>query len=51
MRFIGYNFVPILLILLAGYMVHLNRDGWYWCIIAALILAVFPSGADEKKEK
>lgn len=48
MRFIGYNFVAILLILLASYMVYANKPYWGWVIFAALLITVFPSS--EKRD-
>lgn len=43
MKFIGYNFVPILLVLLAGYMIYADKSNWGWVIFAAMIMAVVPS--------
>lgn len=44
MKFVWYNLIPILLIILAGYLIYLNRDGWGWCVFGAICCTVYPSG-------
>ena len=48
MKFIGYNFVSILLIILAGYMVYADKPNWGWVIFAALLVAVMPASKSDK---
>lgn len=48
MRFIGYNIVPICLLVLAAFLIHMKTDGWWWCIFGAIMLAVFPEDPSEK---
>lgn len=31
------NIVPLAFIILAGYIIHLGRDGWGWCLFLALL--------------
>lgn len=49
MRFIGYNIIPILLVLLSGYMIYADKSNWGWLIGAALIFAVFPSSENNNQ--
>lgn len=49
MRFIGYNFVSILLVLLAGYMIYADKPNWGWVIFAAMMFTVTPSNEKNKK--
>ena len=51
MRFIGYNFVSILLIILAGYMVYADKPNWGWVIFAALLVAVMPASKNDKADE
>jgi len=50
MRFIGYNFVPILLVFLASYMVYADKPNYGWVIFAAILLSVMPSSNDDKND-
>jgi hypothetical protein len=43
MKFISYNIVAICFIALAAVFVILNRDGWGWCMLCALITTILPS--------
>ena len=44
MKFVWYNLIPILLIILSVYLIYLNRDGWGWCVFGAIVCTVYPSG-------
>ena len=37
MKYLILNIVSILFLLLAGFIVWLDRDGWGWCIFGAII--------------
>lgn len=37
MKQVWNNIIPILLILLGGFLAYLDRDGWGWCVFAALL--------------
>lgn len=50
MRFIAYNIVPILLVGLAGLLIYLNKEGWGWCVFAAVCTAVYPTSKCECDE-
>ena len=43
MKIIGYNIVPICLLILAGFLAYNKLDYWGWCIVGAMFLAVVPS--------
>ena len=43
MKWIAYNAVPICLIGLAAYLIYLDRGGWGWVIIAAVLTSVAPA--------
>lgn len=45
-----YNMVPILLVLLAGFMVYDNRPNYGWVIVAALLITVVPSSHNTDDE-
>jgi len=45
MKFIAYNFFPICLLILSGLMMHWNKPNWGWLIVAAIIMAVFPTSS------
>ena len=49
MNFIGYNIIPIFLIILAAFLIYLDKDGWGWCIFGAIVLSVTPSSKSEKR--
>lgn len=51
MRFIGYNFVSILLVLLTSYMVYADKESWGWVLFAALLTVVMPSSDKNKKSE
>lgn len=40
---IKYNIIPILLIMLAGYMVYADKPYYGWVIVAALLTTVVPT--------
>jgi hypothetical protein len=42
MKFVWLNFIPILLIALAAYLIYLNRDGWGWCVFGAVLCVLYP---------
>lgn len=48
MRIIAYNIVALALIGLASLLVIMNKDGWGWCVIAAVIVTAVPV-ADSKE--
>ena len=52
MKLIGYNFIAILLVLLAAYMVYANKPYWGWVIFSALLVTVLPASnkPDEKDD-
>jgi hypothetical protein len=49
MRFIGYNFVAVLLVLLAAYMVYADKPYYGWVIAAAVSIVVVPESIPTKK--
>jgi hypothetical protein len=51
MKYIAYNFVAVCLLVLAALLAYWNKDGWGWCIVAAIICAVFPTGDSKKKDE
>ncbi len=51
MKFIGYNFISVLLIILAGYMVYTDKSNWGWVIFAALLCASVPKYKKNDKDK
>lgn len=42
MRFLFYNLVAICLIVLAGLLAYWDKSGWYWCVVAAVLVTVVP---------
>ena len=50
MKGIGYNIVSICLLAIAAYLIYLDREGWGWCVFAALLVSVSPTGSDEDEE-
>lgn len=42
MRFIAYNIVAIMLVLLTGFMIYNDKPSWGWVLFAALLVTVFP---------
>jgi hypothetical protein len=51
MKMLSFNAVPILLILLAGFLAYSNKPGWGWVVGAAVVLAVFPTSSESKEEE
>jgi hypothetical protein len=43
MKLLLINIVPILLVLLAGYMVYVNKPYYGWVIFAAVVTVVYPT--------
>lgn len=50
MKYLVYNVVAILLILLAAYMVYADKQNYGWVIFAALLCAVVPRTSNSKDE-
>ena len=48
MKYIEYNIIPILLVLLAVYMVVYDKPFWGWVLFIAMIMTVVPNGSDKK---
>lgn len=44
------NALPLALTALAAWIIYLDRDGWGWCVVAALFCAVVPTEKDKNKE-
>jgi len=42
MRWIFYNFFPICLIALAGFMIYMDKAGYGWVIFGAICSSVMP---------
>lgn len=51
MKFIQYNIVSVLLVLIAGYMIYADKPNWGWVIFAALIAHVAPSYIEESEDE
>ena len=37
MKWIAFNIISLAFIILAGWIIYLNREGWGWCIFGAII--------------
>jgi len=51
MKYLFYNVVAILLVLLAAYMVYADKSNYGWVIFAALICAVGPTCTSKSGKK
>lgn len=49
--FIGGNIIPILLILLAAYMVYADNPYWGWVLVAAILTTSSITFHEKKDEK
>lgn len=47
MKYATHNIIPILLILLTGYMIYADKDGWGWILFVALLYAPFSGCNDD----
>jgi hypothetical protein len=48
MRIITYNIVPILLVILTGYMIYADKSYWGWVLVCALATLVGPAYKETK---
>jgi hypothetical protein len=51
MKYISYNLVSILLILISAYMIYADKDDWGWVMIGGIICNVTPSFTNNTREK
>lgn len=50
LQILMYNLVAIGLLILAGLIIWLDRDGWGWCVFGAIITSVVPRSKDDDDE-
>lgn len=50
MKYIGYNIIPIILLIIYGYTIYSDKPNYEWLIIAAVIFAVYPISEDKNKD-
>ena len=50
MRYISYNLVSILLILISAYMIYADKDYWGLVMLAGILTSVTPSYTSSKEK-
>jgi hypothetical protein len=43
---LAVNILPIILALLACYMVYADKDGWGWVLFAAILITAYPKSLE-----
>lgn len=51
MKYISYNAVAILLILISAYMIYADKDNWGWVMLAGIFCSVTPTLSGSGKSK
>jgi len=51
MKYISYNAVAILLILISAYMIYADKENWGWIMLAGIFCSVTPTLGGSAKNR